>query len=446
MTTTSTQSGRTPTALADLDVALIGSGPDWFRETREAALAHFNEAALPTVRHEDWRFTNLGPIRQTSFLTPNGDATALRSDIKPFVISGLDCIQLVFVNGRFNEELSDASDLPNGARLMSMADAMARDLPLLREYLARFADPADDAFAALNTALAEDGVMLHVPRGVAVEKPIHLLNFTMATEAPLLISPRNLIVVEESASVTVVEDYVSPDEKVYLNNAVTEIVVRDNADVTHYLLDRESDLAFNISSLHVHQGRDSRFTSHSMLFGGRIVRNNVHPVLDGDNCFSLLNGLYVIEDEQVADSHMRVEHRALAGDSRQYYKGIMHDQAKGVLRGRIVVHPGAQKTDAKQSNQNLLLSERATANTDPQLEIYADDVKCTHGATIGQIDEDQIFYLMARGIPQETARSMIIVAFAGESLGRIEHEAIRRLMQAMLLDRLPEASALNQSL
>jgi Fe-S cluster assembly protein SufD len=294
--------------------------------------------------------------------------------------------------------------------------------------------------------MAEDGVMLHVPRGVAVNKPIHLLNFTMAAEAPLLISPRNLIVVEESASATVVEDYVSPDEKVYLNNAVTEIVVRDNADVTHYLLDRESDLAFNISSLHVHQGRDSRFTSHSMMFGGRIVRNNVHPVLDGDSCYSLLNGLYVIEGEQIADSHMRVEHRALEGDSRQYYKGIMHDQARGVFRGRIVVHPGAQKTDAKQSNQNLLLSERATANTDPQLEIYADDVKCTHGATIGQIDEDQIFYLMARGIPRETARSMIIVAFAGESLGRIEHEPILRLMQSMLLDRLPEANVLNQSL
>jgi Fe-S cluster assembly protein SufD len=179
-----------------------------------------------------------------------------------------------------------------------------------------------------------------------------------------------------------------------------------------------------------------------MLFGGAIVRNNVRPILDGDNCYSLLNGLYVIDGDQIADSHMRVEHRRPHGDSRQHYNGIMHDNAKGVFRGRIVVSREAQKTDAKQSNQNLLLSDSASANTDPQLEIYADDVKCTHGATIGQINEDQIFYLMARGIPRDIARSMIVVAFASEGLDRIEDEPIRTLMKDMLMDRLPEGDVL----
>jgi Fe-S cluster assembly protein SufD len=442
----STQSNGTPAALSEINASYLGDGPDWLTQLRENAMARFVDLGLPTIRHEDWRFTNLASLRQTAFALPDGEATPLRADVKQFVISGLDCIQLVFVNGQFIEELSDLSDIPPGVTLMSLAQAISVDHPLLREHLAEDTDWHDDALASLNEALAGDGVLLHVPKGMTVEKPIHMLNISMAKDMPLLMNSRNLIVAEQSASVILVEDYVALGDDVYFNNALTKIIVGDNADVTHYLIARDNDRAFNNSLLKVHQGRDSRLASHSMLFGGRMVRNNVHPVLEGDNCFSLLNGLYVIEGEQTADSHMLVEHKALAGDSRQYYKGIMHDKAKGVFRGRIVVHPGAQKTDAKQSNQNLLLSKQASANTDPQLEIYADDVKCTHGATIGQINEDHVFYLMARGIPRDLARSMIIVAFASESLDRITNEPIRRLMHGMLFDRLPEAGVLSQLL
>jgi len=431
-----------------VDPAFANRGPSWFRPQREAALASFSRVGLPTLRDEDWRFTNIAPIRQTQFIVPGStDAPEImRADVKQFAIPGLDCDTFVFVNGRFCEELSRFEAESDDIRVMTLGEAMEHERPLVERHLNRHAKFESDPLTALNTALLGDGVFIHVPRGKSLSRPVHILNIAVPDEGAVLASPRNLILVDQSAEACVIEDYVALEDGVYFNNAVTEVVVGDNAKVTHYLLDRESNRAFNISALHVHQGRDSRFISHSMLFGGAIVRNNVHPILAGENCYSMLNGMYVIDGEQIADSHMRVEHCNTNGQSRQYYKGIMHDSAKGVFRGRIIVHPDAQKTDAKQSNRNLLLSDEASANTDPQLEIYADDVKCTHGATIGQINETQVFYLMSRGIPRQTARAMIIVAFASESLNRIEHEPIKKLMQSMLIDCLPESQVLDRNL
>jgi Fe-S cluster assembly protein SufD len=441
-TVTTTQTPKLIASLARAQHDAPRDQPDWLAELRGKAMERFMVLGLPTSKHEDWRFTNIAPVRQTEFALPDATTDVTPEQIEPFAIPNFDCHMIVFVNGRYREALSNVGDLPAGVTLQTLADALAEGGDLLEQHFGQYADIEDKAFAALNTALADDGIVLHVPQGAKLDKPVHLLNVTVADDAPVFVCPRNLIVVDNGGSATVVEDYVSLREDVYFNNALTEIAVGDNAHVTHYLLDRESEKAFNVSELHARQGRDSRFLSHSMLFGGAIVRNNVRPILDGDNCFSLLNGLYVIDGDQIADSHMRVEHRKPHGDSRQYYNGIMHDNAKGVFRGRIVVSREAQKTDAKQSNQNLLLSDSASANADPQLEIYADDVKCTHGATIGQINEDQIFYLMARGIPRDIARSMIVVAFASEGLDRIEDEPIRTLMKDMLMDRLPEGDVL----
>lgn len=429
------------TAFEGLPAAL---GPEWYRSARVAAMGRFNELGLPTIRDEDWRFTNIAPIRQTQFLLPTMHELK-PADLEPFSFRGLECTQLVFVNGRYVPSLSRLSGLPDGVKVISLAEAFSEERSLLEKHLGRYADFETNPFTALNTALMEDGVFVHVPRHKVVEAPIHLLNVTVAENA-ILTSPRNLIIADTGADVTVVEDYVSLRDDIYLTNAITEIAVGDNAQVTHYLFERESPRAFNVSGLHVRQGRDSRFSSHSALFGGAIVRNNVHPVLDGENCHSLLNGLYVLQDDQIVDNHMRVEHAQPHGDSRQFYKGIMNDRSRGVFRGRIVVHPGAQKTDAKQSNQNLLLTDDAGANTDPQLEIYADDVKCTHGATIGQLSSEQIFYLMARGVPRETARAMLVYAFASESIERMQHEAIRNLLRSMLLTRLPQGEILELSL
>mgnify|MGYP005847645183 CR=1 FL=1 len=425
-------------------------GPDWFGATRRAGYGRFYQLGLPTIRHEDWRFTRITPIAETDFEPPRGGALVTAKDLKQVDVRGLQKSELVFVNGRFDPVLSQLKSLPAGVRVLRLADAMQSEQALLEKHLARHADcDGQDAFACLNTGLFTDGVFVHVPRNVVVDEPIHVLNvFAPGDEAlrPLLMHPRMIIIAEPGSGVTVVEDYVALADDVYFNNAVTEVVVGDNANVTHYMLERDSTKAFNFSTLHVTQGRDSRFTSHTALLGGAIVRNNIIAQLDGENCWSQLNGLYILRGEQVADNHMKVIHAKAHGQSRQYYKGIMNDRAKGVFRGRIVVKTGAQKTDAVQSNQNLLLSDRASANSDPQLEIYADDVKCTHGSTTGQLDERQQFYLRARGIPEEVARAMMIYAFASESLERMKLKPIRRFLESELLQRLPSGSDLAAAL
>ncbi len=429
------------------DTLMAAQAPQWFYAMRHAAAQRYNQLGLPTSRHEDWRFTNIASIRETAFELPTSVDSGLvaAKQVESVGILGLDGPRLVFVNGRFDSNLSSLGTMPKGVEVLSLAQAFTSRQALLEKHLGTLAGVQDQAFTALNTALADDGVVVFVSKGCSAVQPIYILNITVA-DKPLMTNSRNLIVVEANAAATVIEDYASPREDVYLTNAVTEVVVGDNADVTHYLIERESHKAFNVSSLYVRQGRDSRFTSHSILFGGAIVRNNIYPVLDGQGCDSLLNGLYVIGGDQIADSHMRVEHTKPHCDSRQFYKGIMTDRASGVFRGRIVVRQDAQKTDAKQSNENLLLSDDASANTDPQLEIYADDVKCTHGATIGQIDEDQVFFLRSRGIPKQTAQALIVYAFASESLERMEVEPVRGFLRSQLLDRLPAGAVLKRLL
>jgi Fe-S cluster assembly protein SufD len=253
-----------------------------------------------------------------------------------------------------------------------------------------------------------------------------------------LASPRNLIVVERTAGAMIVEDYVSLDESATLTNAVTEIVVGDGATCHHYMLERESDAALAVTTVHAEQGRDSKFQSHSALLGGAVVRNNIYPILRGEGGWCMLNGFYVPRGSQHHDTFMVVRHAAPHCDSRQFYRGILDDKGRAVFSGRIVVHEGAQKTDAKQTNRNLLLSDDALINTKPQLEIYADDVKCTHGATIGQIDDESIFYCKARGIPEDQARRLLVLAFANEILGRMDFDELREELRATVADRLVE--------
>jgi Fe-S cluster assembly protein SufD len=426
-------------------------GPDWFTATRRAAFSQFYSLGLPTVRHEDWRFTRITPIAETRFDLPAGGAELSDKQLRSADIRGLQKSELVFVNGQYREELSDLRHLPRGVIVARFADAWDKHRPLLEKHLARYADASGECcFVSLNTAMFTDGVIVFVPRNSVVDDPIHVINVAAPGDAakyPLLFNPRMLIVAEQCAAVTIVEDYTCLDDtQTYFNNCVTEVVLGDNADVTHYFLERDSRASFNISHLQVTQGRDSRFSSHSVLLGGAIVRNNIVPELNGEGCWSQLNGVYVIGGEQAVDNHMRVIHAKPHGQSRQYYKGIMSDRAKGVFRGRIVVKPGAQKTDAVQSNQNLLLSSEASANSDPQLEIYADDVKCTHGSTTGQLADAGLFYLQARGIPEEVARAMMVYAFASESLERMNVKSIRKFLEAELLDRLPAGKELAASL
>ena len=418
---------------ARFDQAAAAQGQGWLRPTRQAAFARFAELGFPTTHDEDWRFTSVAPIAKTAFVpAPDGPVDLPRRALEPFRLPGAEGGLLVFVNGRYAPALSAPDGLPGGVKVRSLAQALTAERDLVEPHLARYAEVHHEAFSALNTAFMEDGGVVSIPRGTVLEAPVHLLYVSIPTAAPLITHPRNLIVAEEDSQATIVEDYVSVGNGVSFSNAVTELVVGQNGVLSHYLIERESRQAFNVSTLRMQQGRSSNVTSHSVLLGGALVRNNIHPVLAGEGGECLINGLFMATGRQHMDNYMKVEHVGPHCDSRQFYHGILDGRSRGVFHGRIVVHKGAQKTDAKQTNRNLLLSEEAQVDTKPQLEIYADDVKCTHGATIGQIDEDAIFYLRSRGIAQDAAKALLLFAFAGQALDRMKAEPIRRYLEGLV--------------
>lgn len=435
--------------LADLTPDLSnGDRPAWLRALAEKAATRFAELGVPTRRHEEWRLTNVEPLAEATFRLADELPDVAAEQAAAFDFDGLEGSRIVFLNGIYSPALSSLNGLPAGVAVLPLRDALESHSELLENHLGRYADHEQDAFTALNTSLISDGLFVYVPKSAAVSQPIHMLNITSAGEGDglLLTNPRNLILVSESAQATIIEDYVSLTEDAYVTNAVTEIVVGENAHVEHYLLERESEKAHNISTLRIHQQQSSNFASHSVLLGGALVRNNIVPVLDGENCDSLLNGLYITHNAQHMDNHMRVVHAKPHCDSRQFYRGVLTDRSTAVFSGRIVVAKDAQKTDAKQSNDNLLLTDSCRANTHPQLEIYADDVKCTHGATIGQVDENAVFYLRARGLSEAAARGMLIHAFAEESLDRMKVEPIRAYLEAELFKRLPQGKLVRKSM
>ncbi len=413
-----------------------GRALPWLKKLREDAFARFCEAGFPTTKDEDWRFTNVSAIARTQFRSAR-PAKLAKSEAAARRVEGA-AAQIVLVNGRHAPELSSLKNLPKGVTVASLAELIDRDPATLEKHLGRYASQERDAFVALNTAFLAEGAYIHVARGVVVDAPIVLLYLTTEEDAPTVTHPRNLIVAEDESQVAVIEDYVSiGGESVAFSNAVTELVAGENAHVQHYLIEREHLKAFNVSTLRIEQGRSANVASHSVLLGGGLVRNNVHPVLAGEGGECLINGLFLGTGRQHLDNYMHVEHAAPHCGSRQFYNGILDGQAHGVFHGRIVVHKAAQKTDAKQTNRNLLLSDDAQIDTKPQLEIYADDVKCTHGATIGQIEENALFYLQSRGISESEARKLLLMAFAEECVDRMHSTAARehvvRLIRGHLL-------------
>ena len=413
----------------------VSSNPSWLTSIREEGFSAFNDLGFPTTRDEDWRFTNVAPIARTSFeLSLNGYKEPTSEDIAKFMFEGSTSGTLVFINGVYAPALSTIGELPEGVIVSNLAKAIEQHEDLVKEHLAKYAEVKDEAFTALNNSFFEDGGFIYIPRGTVLDDPLHLLYISVGAEKPRVTNPRNLIIAEENAQADVVEQYVSLEENVYLSNVVTELIVGENSTLGHYLIERESKKSFNVSTLRAEQGRNSNIRSHSVLLGGAIVRNNVHPVLAGEGCDSLINGLFMSTGRQHMDNYMKVEHASPHSDSRQFYNGILDGRSRGVFHGRIVVHEDAQKTDAKQTNRNLLLSDHAQIDTKPQLEIYADDVKCTHGATIGQVDEDAIFYLRSRGIPQEASRDIILNAFTNETLDSMALEPVKKYCSALVAD------------
>jgi Fe-S cluster assembly protein SufD len=406
--------------------------PAWLPPLQRAAQSRFAELGFPGRNDEEWRNTDIRPIAEIPF-QPAVDSPISGDLAADFQFEGLP--QIVFVDGRYAPELSTIAHLPGGAKVVSLSEAFRSDAALLEPHLGRYAEFEREPFTALNTALFNEGAFVYIPRGVVVEQPIHLLY--LASQHHAAIHPRTLIVAEENSQATLVESYGGSEGQVYFTNAVTEVVLGENAHVDHYKLQRESEDAFHIAMMNVSLKRASNFASHSMTFGGAITRNDVRAVLGAENIECTLNGLYLANGRRLVDNHTSIDHAMPHCNSHEIYKGILDDRARGVFNGKIFVRQDAQKTDAKQTNRTLLLSEDAQINTKPQLEIFADDVKCTHGATIGQLDANQLFYLRCRGIPLQDARALLVYAFASDIVTRIKVEPVRDALDAVLLARLP---------
>lgn len=420
-----------------LSKATADTSPRWLRELRDEAFSRFHKAGIPTTHNEDWRFTSLADFRQIPFhIEPRERSHPGPAAHAPWNMQNTSAC-LVFVGGYFVPELSTYSSLPSGALVQSLREELTRHPDRVAEHLGRYLDMDRDPFCALNTAFAEDGAFIVVPRGVVVEHPIHLLFLTKGKSQPAMTHPRNLVVVEAEAQVSIVEEFASIDGAApSLCNAATELVAGENSMITHSILVRQHERSFHFSTLRIEQARNANVASHSFLVGGALVRNNVHVVLAGEGGECLINGMFIGNGEQHREHHMLVEHASPLCASRQFYNGILDDRAHGVFHGRILVHKGAQKTDAKQTNRNLLLSDNAQIDSKPQLEIHADDVKCTHGATIGQIEEEALFYLRSRGIAEAEARQLLLEAFAGECFERMKPGAARAYIEAAVAQHL----------
>jgi Fe-S cluster assembly protein SufD len=449
----------------ELEDRLAASAPAWLHEIRRTAIESFAEKGFPTTRQEEWRNTNLAPVASVPFqlaTTPSerghpfaplraGSAGAAAGRM-PALLADLGCPRLVFINGRFSKQLSTLEALPEGVKAGSLAEALASDGEMLERHLTRYAtDYRQHAFVALNTAFLGDGAFLEIPKGLVLEKPIYLLYLSEASGLPTVSYPRNLIIAGRESQATIVEGYVGTEaaapfqsadagslapEGVYLTNAVSEIVLGEGAVIEYHRIQQESEKAFHFGRVQFHQERASSLATHSIALGGALVREEVKAVLGGEGAEATLNGLYVVTGRQHIDNQTTLDHAQPHCSSREVYKGVLDGESSAVFNGKIIVRKDAQKTDSKQSNKNLLLSEKAVIDTKPALEIYADDVKCTHGATIGQIDPEAVFYLRSRGIGRQEARELLTYAFANDVLERIKYEPLRERLREGLFARL----------
>ena len=414
------------------------SAPQWARSLRLSGITRFEQLGFPDTRNEDWHFTSIAPIADREFLPLTAATTRVgAAQLSPFTFGATDWHTLVFVNGRFDADLSSTAGLPEGVQVMSLARAYDEMPVLLEQHVGRIASIDAHSFTALNTAFINDGAVVHVRQDVEVARPIHLLYVSDAGAVDGVTQPRNLIVLDRFAKATVIESYVTVARGAgaYFTNTVTEATVAEGATLTHLKLQRESAQAYHVGTLDVRQARDSHLVSFSFAIGAALSRTNTYTELRGEGCGATLNGLYLGDDEQTIDHQTRIEHVAPSCYSRELYKGILDGASHGVFNGKVYVHPEAQKTDGKQTNNTLLLSERAKIDTKPQLEIFADDVKCTHGATVGRLDETSLFYMKSRGINARTARELLTYAFAADVLETIELAEVREGLEAATLRR-----------
>lgn len=432
MTTALTEPGVLERLLASLALPAAGapSGqPGWLKALRAQALERAQALSLPTTRMEAWRFTSLAAFTRQRFQALPAPSALQLTDIEPFCIEEAGS-RLVFVDGMYAPQLSSVST-DSGLTLAPLSSALQTGASAIEQHLGRQVAYHDALFAALNTAFLSDAAVLLVPAGAAVAKPVHLL--FVSTQSNVACHPRLLLVAGANASVTLIEDYVALHSGAYFTNSVAELTLAANAQVEHVRVQRESRQAFHLASCAVALASDSRYHSTSVAVGAQISRLDLQVRQTGAGAQCLLDGLALIGGEQLADSHTFIDHMQPNGNSRQLHKCIVGGAAHAVFNGKVMVRPGAQQTDSAQSSRNLLLSSQAQVDTQPQLEIFADDVKCTHGATVGQLDAEEVFYLQSRGLPEALARNLLTYAFGAEIIDRIPVASLRqRLEQAVL--------------
>lgn len=416
---------------------------DPLRAEREAALTRFTRTGLPDTRVEEWKYTDVRPLAKRNFsLAAGNGVTAQRIASLRFAEQGYH--ELVFVNGRFSTELSHVGNPADGVHLQSLAAAV-QDPEVARQIGQCLDRDTASAFAELNTAFMQDGAWIDIPSGIELATPIVLLYLDTVTDEPSVCHPRTVVRLGRGASATIVESYIGLDDEARnLTNAVTEIGLDDNARLDHYRIQQESLKGFHIGRIDVHQGRDSHYESHSIALGGSLARTDINTRLSATGAEAILNGLYMTGGRQHIDHHTRIDHLVPHTRSEEYYRGVLDGHSRGVFNGKIIVHPDAQKTDSQMSNANLLLSRQAEVDTKPELEIYADDVKCSHGATVGQLDEDSLFYLRSRAIDETTARNLLTYAFASDVIQRIRLQPIRARLEHVVLGKLPQTDEVSE--
>jgi len=418
--------------------------PEWLADVRRRGIEDFARLGFPTTRQEEWRFTSVRPIADTLFRLADPNEGRPLSGNAASILGPDEAIHLLFIDGIFAGPPTVAG-LPEGTVVSSLARAIAEFPELVRRHLVE-SDPPTSGFGALNAAFIRDGAFVHIPRGVVLEQPIEL-DFLMTggkgshNDGNVVSHPRNVIVVEDLGSVRIVESYWGADDVRYLTNARTDVILGNGARADSYRVQREGSQGFHVASTRSVQGRDSWFSLHAVPFGASLSRHDILMTLDGEGGEGILNGLYVMKDAQHVDHSTVIAHTKPHCVSHEYFNGILDDRAHAVFNGRIVVSPGAQKTDSKQTNNNLLLSENARADSQPQLEIYADDVRCTHGATLGPLDENARFYLRSRGIDDRDAKHMLTYGFGMEVLDRISLAGVRSRLEGFVRERLAAGKA-----
>ena len=446
MNDTATATARYVDAFAQREGTLPGHDLPWLRSVRRAAIDTFSRSGFPTLRNEHWKYTSVAPIERRAFELAAPSPDTRDRDVRRRLPDIGDAPCLVFVDGQLDHALSNVSALPPGVEIGDFTQFIRHDSEFLEVRLTRIVTPEKTAFTALNAAFMDVGAVVRTAPGTIADTAVHLVFVSGAHGCERAYWPRIVVAAGAESRIAVVEHFLGLDDTVYLHNVVTEIELAEGAAVEHYKLQQESAGAYHIAALEAKLAAGASFHSWAVSLGARLARHDIDVTLDHPHARCSLDGLYLATGRQHVDFHTNVEHAAPHCESHEYYKGIAGGRGRGVFNGRVHVHPDAQKTEAHQTNRNLLLSRNAEIDTKPQLEIHADDVKCSHGATIGQIDDQMLFYLRSRGIEESAARGMLTYAFARDVVDRVALAELREPTAAAVLGHLPGGDALREML